>query len=150
MAKERQEQTTDVAFEMEELAGIYVRRGVEPELARTVAEQLMAKDALTAHARDELGISDATGAKPVQAAFASALTFSVGAAMPLALAVVSPLSSIMPVIGVGALICLAALGVVGAKAGGATPLKSALRVAFWGALAMMVTTLIGRLFGAVA
>ena len=150
LAKERHELATDVASETAELAEIYVRRGVEPELARTVAAQLMAKDALTAHARDELGISASTGANPVQAAIASALTFSAGAAAPLALAVVGPFPLIMPMIGVGALICLAALGAVGAKAGGAPLLKPALRVAFWGAIAMAMTTFIGRLFGTVA
>lgn len=110
----------------------------------------MAKDALAAHARDELGIFKDTRANPVQAAFASALTFSIGAAAPLVLAVISPMPLLMPVIGAGALVFLAVLGAVGAKAGGAPPLKPALRVTFWGALAMAATTGIGRLFGAVA
>lgn len=150
LAKERRELAASPDFEAEELSHIYVRRGVEPELAREVAQQLMTADALGAHARDELGISEANTANPIQAAFASALTFSAGAAAPLLLAIVSPSASIMPVIGAGALIFLAVLGMVGAKAGGAPLLKPALRVTFWGALAMVATALIGRLFGTVA
>lgn len=150
LAKERHELVASPDFEAEELAHIYVSRGVEAELAREVAQQLMTADALGAHARDELGISEANTANPIQAAFASALTFSAGAAAPLVLAIVSPPVLLMPIIGVGALIFLAALGMVGAKAGGAPLLKPALRVTFWGALAMVATALIGRLFGTVA
>ncbi|GLR65950.1 membrane protein [Acidocella aquatica] len=150
LAKERHELATSPAHEAEELAQIYVNRGVEPELAREVSRQLMVKDALAAHARDELGISHTTGANPIEAALASALTFSAGAAAPLIIAVVSPLTLVMPAIGIGAMLFLAVLGAVGAKAGGAAPLKPALRVLFWGALAMAATTGIGRLFGTVA
>lgn len=150
LAKERKELAADHDFETEELAGIYRSRGVAAELALAVAQQLMAKDALAAHARDELGISDDNGANPIQAAFASALTFSAGAAAPLILAVIAPAPLLMPLIGAGALVFLAVLGAVGAKAGGAPLLKPTLRVALWGALAMAATTGIGRLFGTVA
>jgi VIT1/CCC1 family predicted Fe2+/Mn2+ transporter len=150
LTKERHELASDHAFEVTELAQIYQARGVTPELAREVAVQLMAHDALAAHARDELGISELTGANPVQAAVASALTFSAGAAAPLVLAAMLPMVWLMPGIGLGALLCLALLGATGAKAGGAPMLKPALRVLFWGALAMAATTGIGRLFGTVA
>lgn len=150
LAKEGRELVASPDAEAEELARIYVSRGVEPKLASEVAQQLMTNDALGAHARDELGISEANAANPVQAALASALTFSAGAAAPLVLAIVSPPALIMPVIASGAIIFLAALGMVGAKAGGAPLLKPALRVMSWGALAMLATALIGRLFGTVA
>jgi len=150
LAKEGRELVASPDSEAEELARVYVSRGVEPELASEVAQQLMIKDALGAHARDELGISEANTANPIQAALASALTFSAGAAAPLALATVSPPALIMPAIAAGAIIFLAVLGMVGAKAGGAPLLKPALRVTFWGALAMVATALIGRLFGTVA
>lgn len=150
LAKERRELATDHDFETEELAGIYRARGVAPELAFAVAQQLMVKDALAAHARDELGISEDNGANPIQAAFASALTFAAGAAAPLILAVIAPTPLLMPLIGAGALVFLAILGAVGAKAGGAPLLKPTLRVTFWGALAMAATTGIGHLFGTVA
>lgn len=150
LAKEQHELLTDQSAEITELARIYERRGLTSELAREVALQLMAHDALGAHARDELGISETISANPVQAAFASALTFSVGAAAPLLLATFLPMVWLMPGIGVGALVFLAALGAIGATAGGAPIFKPALRVTFWGALAMAATTGIGMLFGTVA
>lgn len=149
LAREAGELATDSDHEREELAQIYVARGVEAGLARKVAHQLMAKDALGAHARDELGISEATAARPVQAALASAATFSVGAAAPLILTAVSPLNVLLPVVAVGSLLFLALLGMVGAMAGGANILKPMIRVTFWGALAMALTTGIGALFGKV-
>jgi VIT1/CCC1 family predicted Fe2+/Mn2+ transporter len=149
LARERRELRDDPEYEKRELANIYVSRGVERGLAREVAEQLMAKDALGAHARDELGISAITVARPVQAALASAGTFSVGAAAPLALALISPSHWIIPVVALGCLVFLAVLGMIGAKAGGANIIKPAIRVTFWGALAMAVTAAIGAIFGTV-
>ena len=149
LAREKQELTDDPVFEREELAQVYVARGVEVELAREVAKQLMAKDALGAHARDELGISEITTARPVQAALASAATFSVGAAAPLALVLVSPSGVLIPVVSVGSLLFLALLGAIGAKAGGAGLLKPTIRVTFWGAFAMALTAGIGAVFGKV-
>jgi VIT1/CCC1 family predicted Fe2+/Mn2+ transporter len=145
--RERRELETQPEFEREELAQIYVKRGVEPDLAFKVADQLMAKDALKAHARDELGISEMTTARPIQAALTSAATFSVGAAMPLAMVLVSPSSQLVAVVSVASLLFLALLGAVGAKAGGANVLKATLRVTFWGALAMGLTAGIGALVG---
>ncbi len=150
LAKERLELATGHEFEVAELAQIYQTRGVEDGLAHAVAVQLMAHDALSAHARDELGISELTGANPVQAALASALTFSIGAAAPLLLAAILPMAWLMPGLGLGALLFLAVLGAIGAKVGGAAMLKPALRVTFWGALAMAATSGIGRLFGTLA
>jgi VIT1/CCC1 family predicted Fe2+/Mn2+ transporter len=149
LAREKKELAEDPAFEREELAQLYVARGVEAELAREVSRQLMAKDALGAHARDELGISEVTAARPVQAALASAATFSVGAAAPLALVLVSPSNVLIPVVSVGSLLFLALLGAVGAKAGGAGLLKPTVRVTFWGAFAMALTAGIGAIFGKV-
>ncbi len=149
LARERQELSENVAFEQEELADIYVKRGVDPVLARQVALQLMAKDALGAHARDELGISEITTARPIQAALASAAAFSVGAAMPLLMVVVSPATALIPVVSVASLGFLALLGAIGAKAGGANILRATVRVTFWGALAMALTAGIGKLFGTV-
>jgi vacuolar iron transporter family protein len=149
LVRERQELANEPEFEKRELATIYVSRGVERGLARQVAEQLMAKDALGAHARDELGISEITTARPVQAALTSAATFSVGAAAPLTLALVSPSRWIIPAVSLGSLVFLAALGTIGAKAGGANIVKPTIRVTFWGALAMGVTAGIGALFGTV-
>jgi VIT1/CCC1 family predicted Fe2+/Mn2+ transporter len=149
LAREARELDTDTVHEREELAQIYIARGVEAGLAAEVARQLMAKDALAAHARDELGISQATTARPVQAALASAATFSVGAAAPLVLLVLSPPALLLPVVAVGSLIFLALLGMVGAKAGGADVIKPMIRVTFWGALAMAMTTGIGAIFGKV-
>ncbi|RTL50098.1 MAG: VIT family protein [Bradyrhizobiaceae bacterium] len=147
LAREKQELATNPEFEKTELAQIYVSRGVEASLARQVAEQLMAKDALGAHARDELGISENTTARPVQAALASAASFSVGAAAPLVLVLISPAHLLLPVVSIGSLLFLALLGMIGAKAGGASLLKPTLRVTFWGALAMAVTAGIGAMFG---
>jgi VIT1/CCC1 family predicted Fe2+/Mn2+ transporter len=149
LARERKELATDSDFEHEELAATYVKRGLEPELATQVAHQLMAHDALATHARDELGISDMTTARPVQAAFASAGTFAVGAAMPLLTVLVTPSAALIPVVVGTSIVFLAFLGGFGAKAGGAPVVKAALRVTFWGALAMGLTAGVGALFGAV-
>ena len=144
---ERAELEADDAGERRELTAIYVARGVDPVLAKTVAEQLMAHDALGAHARDELGISATLGARPIQAAFTSAASFAVGAALPmLAVAVVSA-SSLIPVVSVTSLVFLAILGALAARVGGAGVTKGAMRVTFWGALAMALTAGIGKLFG---
>ncbi len=121
----------------------------EPALARTVAEQLMGRDALSAHARDELGITANLSARPIQAAFASALSFVVGAAMPLLVVLVAPETSLVVWVTVASLVVLALLGIVAARAGGAPLLRSAARVTFWGALAMALTALVGALFGTV-
>jgi VIT1/CCC1 family predicted Fe2+/Mn2+ transporter len=149
LARERRELSEDPEVEKEELAQIYVNRGVEPELARQVALQLMAKDALGAHARDELGISEITTARPIQAALTSAATFSVGAAAPLALVLLSPSNLLIPMVSTGSLLFLALLGFLGAKTGGAEILKPILRVTFWGALAMAITAGIGAVVGTV-
>ncbi len=149
LARERKELSENAGFEQGELAEIYVKRGVEPALARQVAQQLMAKDALTAHARDELGISEITTARPVQAALTSAATFSVGAAMPLFMVVVAPAAVLVPVVSAASLGFLALLGAIGAKAGGANVLRATARVTFWGALAMALTAGIGKIFGTV-
>ena len=149
LARERKELREDVGAELDELSGIYIKRGVDPALARQVAEQLMSKDALMAHARDELGISEVTTARPVQAALTSAATFAVGAAMPLLMVIVSPSSALVPIVSVASLGFLAILGAIGAKAGGADVLRATIRVTFWGALAMALTAGIGALIGAV-
>ena len=149
LAREAKELASDPAQETAELTQIYAARGVEIGLARQVAVQLMAKDALGAHSRDELGISAATTARPVQAAMASAATFTAGAAAPLILTVISPTNLLLPAVAVGSLLFLAVLGMIGAKAGGAGILKPTIRVMFWGALAMALTTGIGALFGKV-
>jgi len=149
LAREKRELADDPAFEREELTQLYVARGVEVGLAREVAQQLMAKDALAAHARDELGISSISTARPVQAALASAATFSVGAAAPLVLVLVSPPGVLIPAVAVGSLFSLAVLGAVGARAGGAGLLKPTVRVTFWGAFAMGLTAGIGAVFGKV-
>ena len=150
LARERKELSENVEFEQEELAEVYVKRGVEKTLALEVARQLMAKDALAAHARDELGISEITTARPVQAALTSAATFSVGAAMPLLMVVVSPAGALIPVVSAASLGFLALLGAIGAKAGGANVLRATARVTFWGALAMALTAGIGKIFGTVS
>jgi VIT1/CCC1 family predicted Fe2+/Mn2+ transporter len=147
LARETKELASDPAHETEELAQIYAMRGVEIGLARQVAVQLMTKDALGAHSRDELGMSDTTTARPVQAATASAASFTVGAAAPLILVLISPVSLLRPAVAVGSLLFLALLGMIGAKAGGAGILRPTIRVMFWGALAMALTTGIGALFG---
>jgi VIT1/CCC1 family predicted Fe2+/Mn2+ transporter len=149
LARETKELADTPEFEREELAQIYVDRGVEHELAVKVADQLMAKDALGAHARDELGISEITTARPVQAALTSAATFAVGAAMPLLMVHIAPAGNLVPIVAVASLGFLALLGAVGAKAGGADIVKATARVTFWGALAMAATAGIGKLFGAV-
>ncbi len=149
LARERVELDTDIDHERAELAAIYEKRGVSPELAVQVADQLMARDALGAHARDELGISDMTTARPIQAAFASALMFSVGAALPLATAMAAPRETIPTAVAVASLVFLALLGAVSARAGGAGMTKAIVRVTLWGALAMAATAAIGRLSGAV-
>jgi VIT1/CCC1 family predicted Fe2+/Mn2+ transporter len=149
LAREARELVDDPEFEKEELAQIYVAHGVEVGLARQVAQQLMAKDALNAHARDELGISEVSTARPVQAALASAATFSVGAVAPLALVLVSPSEWLIPIVSVGSLAFLALLGMIGARTGGAEILKPTIRVTFWGALAMALTAAIGAIFGTV-
>ena len=149
LAREKRELADDPVFEREELAQVYVVRGVEEGLAREVARQLMVKDALGAHARDELGISEISTARPVQAALASAATFSVGAAAPLVLVLVSPSNALIPIVSVGSLLFLSLLGAIGAKAGGAGLLKPTIRVTFWGAFAMGLTAGIGAVFGKV-
>lgn len=148
LARERKELAEDYPKEIEELAAIYVTRGVAADLARKVAEQQMAHDALAAHARDELGISAATSARPIQAAFASAGSFAVGAAMPLLTALLSPLAGLSVVVSLTSLGFLALLGGLGAWVGGAPVLRGALRVLFWGALAMALTAAVGAAFGA--
>jgi VIT1/CCC1 family predicted Fe2+/Mn2+ transporter len=148
LARESAELANDDQFEHEELAAIYVKRGLDAELARQVAAQLMAKDALGAHARDELGISDTLAARPVQAAFASACSFTVGAALPLLLVFFVPLSALVWVVSGSSLAFLALLGSLAAQAGGSPVLKSVVRVTFWGALAMGLTAGVGALFGA--
>jgi vacuolar iron transporter family protein len=148
LARERAELEEQPESEIAELTEIYIKRGLEPGTAKEVVRQLMAKDPLAAHARDELGISDITTARPIQAAFTSAATFSVGAALPLVVAIVSPLANMIPMVSIAALVFLALLGAVGAKAGGANVGRATLRVAFWGALAMAITAGIGRLVGA--
>lgn len=149
LAREQKELSENLEVEREELAEIYVKRGVDLGLARQVAEQLMAKDALGAHARDELGISEITTARPVQAALTSAATFAVGAAMPLLMVVVSPTSALVPIVSAASLAFLALLGAIGARAGGANVLRATARVTFWGAMAMTLTAGIGKLFGTV-
>ena len=147
LARERAELMTQPDAELDELTGIYVNRGLEPELARQVAEQLTAHDALGAHARDELALSEITSARPLQAALASALTFAVGAALPLLVVMLLPLQSLVPGVVATSLVSLALLGWLGARAGGAPAGKAVLRVVFWGALAMAVTAGVGKLFG---
>lgn len=147
LAREKAELVSQPAFEREELANLYVARGLELELARKVADQLMAKDALGAHARDELGISEISQARPIQAAVTSALTFSAGAALPLAAALLSPRPLIGWSVSLASILCLAILGAIGARTGGASVLKAVARVSFWGALAMAATAGVGALFG---
>lgn len=148
LAQEKRELTAMPDQERHELAAIYESRGLDPELAEKVAEQLMAKDALGAHARDELGISEVVVAKPIEAALTSATTFSAGAIVPIITAAVVPHSAQVVAISAVSLVLLAALGAIGAKLGGASVLKPTLRVAFWGALALAVTAGVGHLVGA--
>jgi VIT1/CCC1 family predicted Fe2+/Mn2+ transporter len=147
LERERLELATDVEAERRELAAIYMQRGVEPSLARKVAEQLMAHDALGAHARDELGISATLRAQPVQAALSSAASFAAGAALPLCTALLSPAPYINATVVATALIFLAVLGSLAARAGGSRPGRAAMRVTFWGALAMGLTALVGSMVG---
>lgn len=146
--RERGELATDWGNEHAELAAIYVARGLDEKLAGEVATQLMAKDALGAHARDELGVSDTLSARPVQAALASAGTFAVGAAMPLMLVLVVPINALVWVVSGSSLVFLALLGTLAARAGGSPVWRSVARVTFWGALAMALTAGVGALFGA--
>lgn len=147
---EKRELAADPEFEHREMTAIYVERGLDPALAAEVATQLMSHDALGAHARDELGISDTLSARPVQAALASAGTFAIGAALPLLVVLLAPLSVIMWGIAGSSLLFLALLGALAARAGGAPVLKAASRVTFWGALAMALTAGVGALFGVTA
>ena len=149
LARERRELAADPAGEHSELTTIYVRRGLSPALAAQVATQLMAHDALTAHARDELGLSEATAARPLQAALTSAATFAVGALLPVLVAALAPEPYVTRAVTASALALLAVLGAVAARIGGAAIGRGALRVAFWGALAMGASALVGRLFGTV-
>jgi VIT1/CCC1 family predicted Fe2+/Mn2+ transporter len=149
LAREGRELSDAPAAEHRELAAIYVGRGLDPALATQVAEQLMAHDALQAHARDELGISTTLAARPVQAALASAASFAVGAALPLAVTVLAPATGLIAWISVTSLAFLALLGAVAARVGGASVATGAWRVTFWGALAMAITAGVGKLFGAV-
>ena len=145
---ERKELAADPAAEERELASIYIRRGLEPAVARTVAQQLMAHDALGAHARDEIGLSEKLAARPLQAAASSAATFAVGAVLPILTVVLASQARVVPIVSGASLVCLAALGALAARAGGASPWIGAARVSFWGALAMAVTVGVGTLFGA--
>jgi VIT1/CCC1 family predicted Fe2+/Mn2+ transporter len=146
---ERAELKADDQGEHKELTAIYVSRGLDPSLAKQVAEQLMVHDALGAHARDELGISETLRARPTQAAFASAASFAVGGAMPLLVTSISPAAVLIPLVAASSLLFLALLGGLAARAGGAGVLVGAIRVTFWGALAMAVTSAVGWLFGTV-
>lgn len=147
LARERKELKDNPEAELNELTQIYVKRGVEESLAREVSVQLMEKDALGAHARDELGLSEITAARPIQAAFAPAASFACGAIMPLLTAILFPGDLLIPAVSLASLIFLGLLGAVGARAGGANIIKATLRVMFWGALAMALTAGIGALFG---
>jgi vacuolar iron transporter family protein len=148
LSRERSELEASPAAEQRELAAIYVARGLEPTLAQQVAQQLMAHDALGAHARDELGISETMAARPVQAALASAASFALGAALPLAVAALAAQRMLIVAVSAASLVFLALLGGIAARAGGARMLVGAWRVSFWGALAMAITAGVGTLFGA--
>jgi VIT1/CCC1 family predicted Fe2+/Mn2+ transporter len=147
LSREKRELSSQPRAEEDELAEIYVRRGLDANLARIVARQLMAKDAFAAHMRDELGLTDDLAARPVQAAAASAATFAVGAAVPVVTSLVAPLGVVGAVVSVVSILCLVVLGALAAYAGGAPPAAAAARVAFWGAVAMVATAAVGRLFG---
>jgi VIT1/CCC1 family predicted Fe2+/Mn2+ transporter len=150
LARERKELEEHPEGELAELTSIYVARGVEPALARQVAEQMTAKDAFAAHARDELGLAEHVVARPIQAALTSALTFSMGAFLPLLITYLSPAALIAPFVSGGSRVFLGALGALGASVGGASIMKPTIRVTFWGAVAMAVTAGAGAVFGAVA
>ena len=147
LQRERRELATEPDAELAELTGLYVKRGLTPDLAREVAVQLTAHDALAAHARDELGISEAFKARPLQAALASAASFAAGAVVPLGVVAISPTTRVIPMVGTASLILLVLLGWVAARVGGARPWVGAFRVLFWGALAMALTAAVGALFG---
>jgi VIT1/CCC1 family predicted Fe2+/Mn2+ transporter len=147
LERERKELKADDPGERKELAAIYVGRGLDPALAKQVADQLMAHDALGAHARDELGISETLRARPIQAALASAGSFAAGAAMPLLVTAIAPQANVIPIVSGTSLVFLALLGALAARAGGASVAVSAVRVTFWGALAMGLTAGVGALFG---
>ena len=148
LTRERHELATEPQAEEDELTGIYVRRGLEPGLARTVARQLTAKGGLAVHARDELGLTEELAARPLQAALASAATFAVGAGVPIVTILVAPATALVPAVSVVSLLCLVALGTVAARIGGAPMLVGAARVTIWGVLAMLATAAVGRVFGA--
>jgi VIT1/CCC1 family predicted Fe2+/Mn2+ transporter len=150
LERERRELAADERAERAELAGIYVQRGLAPALAAQVAQQLMQHDALAAHARDELGLSAAHRARPRQAALASAISFAAGALLPLLMVLITPTSTLIPVIGGSSLLSLALLGALAARAGGSAVGIAVLRVTFWGALAMAVTAAVGSAFGSFA
>jgi len=147
--RERGELAADIDHEHKELAAIYVDRGLDPDLAKQVAVQLMAKDPLAAHARDELGISEMITTRPIQAALTSAVTFAMGAALPLLTVVVSPVAYLIPVVAGTSLVFLALLGTLAAYTGGAPVVTGAARVTFWGAIAMALTAGVGHLFGTI-
>lgn len=147
LERERKELAADSDYERRELASIYMGRGVQPALAEQVAAQMMAHDALGAHARDELGISELSKAQPVQAACASAVSFATGAAVPLIAVLLAPVSSLAQVVGIVSILTLGALGALAGKVGGASSIRGAARVVFWGAAAMLVTAAVGSIFG---
>jgi VIT1/CCC1 family predicted Fe2+/Mn2+ transporter len=147
LERERRELATEPQAEEDELTGIYLRRGLEPDLARKVAQQLTASGALAAHARDELGLTEALAARPLQAALASAASFAVGAGVPVFTILLAPGSAILPVVSGVSLLCLVGLGAMAARIGGAPTLVGAARVTIWGLLAMLATAAVGRLFG---
>jgi VIT1/CCC1 family predicted Fe2+/Mn2+ transporter len=150
LARERKELAESPEAELRELQQIYVKRGLDADLALRVARQLSAGDILAAHARDELGITEAQAANPIQAAAASAATFSVGAALPLIVAALAPASAVIEIVAIASLISLAVLGALAAGAGGASRTRGAVRVTFWSALALAITAGVGHLFGATA
>jgi VIT1/CCC1 family predicted Fe2+/Mn2+ transporter len=147
LRRERHELATQPQAEEDELTGIYVTRGLEPELARTVARQLTAKGALAAHARDELGLTEELAAHPLQAALASAASFAVGAGVPVLTILFAPASALVLVVAAVSLLCLISLGAIAARVGGAPVVIGAARVAIWGVLTMLATAAVGRLFG---
>lgn len=149
LEREKKELALSPDHELKELAGIYQDRGLDPDLAHQVAVQLTAHDALGAHARDELGITATMSARPLQAALFSAISFAIGAALPLVVAIVTPASYLIVLVSALSLVFLAVLGAVAARAGGAAVLTGAMRVLFWGAIAMGVTAVVGKFFGAV-
>ena len=148
LARERRELAAQPQAEEDELVGIYERRGLDRDLARSVARQLMAKGALAAHARDELGLTEELAARPLQAALASAATFAVGAGVPVLTILLAPAGALVRVVALVSLLCLVALGAIAARVGGAPVIVGAARVTIWGMLAMLATALVGRLFGA--